>query len=93
MAEQTHDGSFFGVAIRDVGRLQKVLSVVVAHGFGEFVTRIPLAAQILGPVATRKQKTVEGTPAERFARLLAALGPTYIKLGQVLSMRSDLLPP
>lgn len=29
---------------------------------------------------------------ERFTRLLGALGPTYIKLGQVLSMRADLLP-
>lgn len=92
MAEQTHDGSLLGVAIRDVTRLRKVLTIVAQHGFGEVLARIPFAAQILGPSAVRRGKEAEGTPAERFARLLAALGPTYIKLGQVLSMRSDLLP-
>jgi len=29
----------------------------------------------------------------RFAKLLAALGPTYIKLGQILSMRKDMFSP
>jgi ubiquinone biosynthesis protein len=91
MVEQTHGGSLLGVAIRDVARLRKVLAVVVAHGFGDVVLRIPLAAQLLGTSATKRGKEAEGTPAERFARLLAALGPTFIKLGQVLSMRSDLL--
>lgn len=92
MAEQTHDGSMLGVAIRDVARLRKVLTVVVQHGFGEVLLRIPFAAQVLGRSVDVRARAVEGTPAERFARLLAALGPTYIKLGQVLSMRSDLLP-
>jgi ubiquinone biosynthesis protein len=91
MAEGTEE-SFLGVAIRDVTRLRKVVATVVAHGFGEFVVRIPMAAQIVGPVLREPSKAPEGAPGERFARLLAALGPTYIKLGQVLSMRSDLLP-
>jgi ubiquinone biosynthesis protein len=33
------------------------------------------------------------TPAKRFARLLEDLGTTFIKLGQALSMRTDLFPP
>jgi ubiquinone biosynthesis protein len=90
MTDQEPD-SLLGVAIRDVARLQKVIGVVVQHGFGEIVARVPLAAHIVGPALRRSYQT-EGTPAERFSRLLAALGPTYIKLGQVLSMRSDLLP-
>lgn len=82
--------SFFGVAIRDVARLRKVATVVARHGFGEVLLRMPFAAQL--GIVTEEAKEARGTPAERFTHLLGALGPTYIKLGQVLSMRSDLLP-
>lgn len=81
--------SILGIAVRDVQRLREVLAIVWRHGFGEVLTRIPFVAPFL---PARPVQAIEGTQAERFARLLAELGPTYIKLGQVLSMRSDLLP-
>lgn len=89
MAE-TETKSILGVAIRDVARLRKVAVVVARHGFGEVLLRMPFAAQL--GIASGDAMEARGTPAERFTRLLGALGPTYIKLGQVLSMRSDLLP-
>lgn len=83
--------SILGVAIRDVARLRKVATVVAKHGFGEVLLRMPFAAQL--GFFTAGSKEMRGMPApERFTKLLGALGPTYIKLGQVLSMRSDLLP-
>ena len=82
--------SIFGVAIRDVARLRKVATIVTRHGFGEVLVRMPFAAQL--GFLSLESKEARGTPAERFTKLLGALGPTYIKLGQVLSMRSDLLP-
>jgi ubiquinone biosynthesis protein len=92
-ADSTADESIsvLGVAIRDAGRAREIVQVAMRHGFGELVLRIPFAA----PFVPRSvvARSVEGTPAERFAHLLGELGPTYIKLGQVLSMRSDLLPP
>ncbi|MCB9597823.1 MAG: AarF/ABC1/UbiB kinase family protein [Sandaracinaceae bacterium] len=81
--------SMFGVAIRDANRLRKVAAVVASHGFGEIILRTPLAG-LIGKTST--QGEVRGDAPERFTRLLGALGPTYIKLGQVLSMRADLLP-
>jgi len=83
---------FLGVAVRDVARLREVAGVVVRHGFGEFVLRMPFAASLLGRELVSRKDTFQGTAPERFAHLLGELGPTYIKLGQVLSMRSDLLP-
>jgi len=83
------DGSILGVAARDAHRLREVVAIVWKHGFGEVLTRIPLLSPFL---PARPASVVTGTAAERFAALLAALGPTYIKLGQVLSMRADLLP-
>ncbi|GAB4208941.1 MAG: AarF/ABC1/UbiB kinase family protein [Sandaracinaceae bacterium] len=84
--------TFLGVAVRDVARLREVAAVVVRHGFGEFVLRMPFAASLLGKELVARRETFQGTAPERFAHLLGELGPTYIKLGQVLSMRSDLLP-
>ncbi|MBX7192603.1 MAG: hypothetical protein K1X94_11125 [Sandaracinaceae bacterium] len=91
------NASILGVAVRDVARLREVAAVVVRHGFGEFVLKMPFASALLGArgvgreLVTRKE-TFQGPAPERFAHLLGELGPTYIKLGQVLSMRSDLLP-
>ena len=83
--------SVLGVAVRDIARLNTVAVAVARHGFGELLARSPLA-RLLGALP-KQDEALEGTPvAHRFRRLLESLGPTYIKLGQILSMRSDMLP-
>jgi ubiquinone biosynthesis protein len=90
--QATEKPSIVGVAIRDLGRLRAVGVTVARHGFGPLLMKTPLGKRLFDR-APEGDAALRGFSAPvRFAKLLAALGPTYIKLGQILSMRKDLLP-
>jgi ubiquinone biosynthesis protein len=84
-------------AARDLPRLREISSVLIRHGLGDLVRRTGLATaleragQILHWGEAGKAAEIE--PEERFRRSLEELGPTFVKLGQVLSTRTDLLSP
>ena len=78
--------------MRDLARLRTVAVAVSRHGFGELLMRTPLGPRLLPGAATPTGAAADGTAAVRFTRLLGDLGPTFTKLGQILSMRKDLLP-
>ncbi|MGZ4461987.1 MAG: ABC1 kinase family protein [Gaiellaceae bacterium] len=70
-----------------------IAQVAVRHGFGYLLTRHRLADLI--PGRTRPE-VLDGTPSERgqhLREMLDELGPTFVKFGQLLSMRPDVLPP
>jgi ubiquinone biosynthesis protein len=82
-----------GVAVRDLNRLRAVAVIAAKHGFGPLLTRVPLARRLFERPPEGDAALLGQSAPVRFARLLATLGPTYIKLGQILSMRKDLLAP
>jgi ubiquinone biosynthesis protein len=80
-------------AFQDLNRLRQIAAAVVRHGFGAYLARSRLADQIGGtPAVAGAPANGERSTAARFRELLAELGPTFIKLGQLLSTRRDVLP-
>lgn len=76
--------------VADLVRATEIVSVLGAHGFGFVLDRTALAA--LGISAAPEEGVRDLPVAERVRRVLEALGPTFVKLGQVLSTRADVVP-
>lgn len=83
--------------MRDFGRLREIAGILIHYGWGDVVKRLGLsnAVERTGRVLHPKQaEEIMHLPAEVRVRLaMQDLGPTFVKLGQVLATRADIFPP
>lgn len=84
--------------VRDLPRLHEIASVMIRYGWGDLVRVLGLGSALerAGRILhwkTRSTEIDQLEPAVRFRLALEELGPTFIKLGQLLSTRMDILTP
>lgn len=85
-----------GRRIRHIRRYREIVTVLVKYGFGYIVRDVGLAHLLSLPkqvAADFSGSGPESNPVGRKICLMCEeLGPTFIKLGQMLSLRADLIP-
>lgn len=83
--------------VKNIKRIRTILNVLIRHGFGDIVARLNIdsaAATLKRVVLFQKERTeLQRFPIEARVRMvLEELGPTFIKLGQIMATRPDIIP-
>jgi ubiquinone biosynthesis protein len=81
---------------KDVARFREIATVFVGHGFGWFFAQLKLRRELqIDYTGADLTRAAVGSPdtGKRLVAAFSKLGPTFVKLGQILSTRPDLVPP
>ncbi len=80
---------------RNLNRYRQILSVFFKYGFGDLVEVLKIEQYVeigLNMISKKRRDRLEKlSKAERVRLAFEELGPTFIKLGQILSTRPDLI--
>lgn len=79
-------------ALKHHKRVHQIVAVLAAFGTQDVLLRLGLGRLLGESQASGQTPSSDSTP-QRVRLALEKLGPTFIKLGQILASRSDILPP
>ena len=83
---------------RNIRRYRQIVSVFIKYGFGGLLEQLnldyylALGKSLITFQRIKRDDLIRFSKAERMRLALEELGPTFIKLGQLLSTRPDLIP-
>lgn len=75
------------INVKDLGRIRAIIGVLARHGFGQLFANTKFDSSVEMPNVPTSRPY-----AKRVRQALIELGPTYVKFGQVMSVRPDMLP-
>lgn len=84
-------------ATRDIGRVHEIAVILIRYGFGDMVRRLGFSNIIdqAGKVLhwAEAEELAHQEPPARVRKALEEMGPTFVKLGQILATRPDIFAP
>jgi len=80
-------------ATRNLGRVSEIAQVAVKHGFGYWFETHRLTDLLPGRDSRSSADDTSSERGQHLREMLDELGPTFVKFGQLLSTRPDVVPP
>lgn len=82
---------------REIRRTQEIVMILLRYGFGDMIRRLELVGPLTFAARLIRRPVdkgfVEMSSPERAVCALEEMGPTFVKLGQILATRVDVFPP
>lgn len=86
----------FNQTFRNIGRTREILGILVKYGFEDVISNSTLRNLVTESMRIKwlrdERPVMEYTRWERIRMAAEELGPTFVKLAQVLSNRPDIVP-